>query len=67
MVMAIHADKLADLVEGLERTHKRGIRYPIPANLRYQPEVGFSIPLSDIFKPEEARKFGYSTYPVYPG
>jgi len=56
MVMAIHAGKLAELVEGLERTHKRGIRYPIPAYLRYQPEVGFAIPLSDIFKPVEIEK-----------
>ena len=52
MVMAIHAGKLAELVEGLERTHKTGIRYPIPAYLRFQPEVGFSMPLSDIFKSE---------------
>ena len=55
MVMAIHAGKLADLVEGLERTHKRGIRYPIPTYLRYQPEVGFAIPLADIFKAEEVK------------
>ena len=39
MVMAIHAGKLAELVEGLERTHKTGIRYPIPTYLRFQPEV----------------------------
>jgi len=26
---------------------------PLPSYLRYQPEVGFAIPLSDIFKPEE--------------
>ena len=52
MVMAIHAGKLEELVEGLERTHKTGIRYPIPTYLRFQPEVGFSIPLSDIFKSE---------------
>jgi len=58
MVMAIHAGKLAELVEGLERTHKRGIRYPIPAYLRYQLEVGSAIPLSDIFKPVEIEKLG---------
>lgn len=57
MVMAIHACRLVELVEGLEKTHKKGIRYPIPAYLRYQPEVGFAIPLSDIFKPEEIEKF----------
>lgn len=55
MVMAIHAGKLGELVEGLERTHKRGIRYPIPTYLRYQPEVGFAIPLADIFKAEEVK------------
>jgi len=52
MVMAIHAGKLEELVEGLGRTHKTGIRYPVPTYLRFQPEVGFSIPLSDIFKSE---------------
>ena len=55
MVMAIHADKLAELVEGLEKTHERGIRYPIPTYLRFQPEVGFAIPLSDIWKSEAER------------
>ena len=52
MVMAIPAGKLAEVVEGLEKTHQRGIRYPIPTYMRYRPEVAFSIPLSDIFKPE---------------
>ncbi len=56
MVMAVPGDQLAGLVEGLEKTHQTGIRYPIPSYLRYQPEVGFTIPLSDIFKPEEADK-----------
>jgi uncharacterized protein (DUF169 family) len=56
MLIAIHADKLADLVEGLERTHEKGIRYPIPTYLRYQPEVGLSIPLSDIFSLGKPRK-----------
>ena len=50
MVMAIHRDKLADLVEGLEKTHEKGVRYPIPTYMRYQPEVGFAIPLTDIWK-----------------
>ncbi len=50
MVMAIPAGKLADVVEGLEKTHQKGIRYPIPSYLRYRPEVAFSIPLSDIFR-----------------
>jgi len=50
MIMAIPSGKLPDLVEGLEKSHQKGIRYPIPTYLRYQPEVAFSIPLSDIFK-----------------
>jgi len=56
MIMAIPGGQLAQLVEGLEKTHRTGIRYPIPSFLRYQPEVGFAIPLADIFKPEEADK-----------
>jgi len=52
MVMAIPAGRLAEIVEGLEKTHQKGIRYPIPTYLRYRPEVAFSIPLSDIFMPE---------------
>ncbi|RLB28721.1 MAG: hypothetical protein DRH11_16920 [Deltaproteobacteria bacterium] len=58
IVMAVHAERLAELVEGLEKTHKMGVRYPIPTYLRYQPEVAFTIPLSDIFKPEEVQKLG---------
>jgi uncharacterized protein (DUF169 family) len=56
MVMAVPGGHLAGLVEGLEKTHQTGIRYPIPSYLRYQPEVGFTIPLSDIFKREAADK-----------
>jgi len=56
MVMAVPAGHLERLVEGLEKTHQTGVRYPIPAYLRYQPEVAFTIPLSDIFKPEETDK-----------
>jgi uncharacterized protein (DUF169 family) len=51
MIMAIPSGKLADVVEGLEKGHQKGVRYPIPTYLRYRPEVAFSIPLSDIFKP----------------
>jgi uncharacterized protein (DUF169 family) len=58
MVMAIPAGLLEDVVEGLERTHERGIRYPIPSYLRYQPEVAYTIPLADIFRPEAAAKLG---------
>lgn len=57
MVMAINAIRLPELLEGLEKTHNMGVRYPIPTYLHYQPEVGFTIPLSDIFKPEEIKKF----------
>jgi len=56
MVMAVPAGHLERLVVGLEKTHQTGVRYPIPSYLRYQPEVAFTIPLSDIFKPEEADK-----------
>jgi uncharacterized protein (DUF169 family) len=51
VVMAIPAARLGEVVEGLEKTHQKGIRYPIPTYARYRPEVAFSIPLSDIFKP----------------
>lgn len=50
MVYALPASHLKDLAEGLARTHEKGIRYPIPAFLRYQPEVGLTLPLTDIFK-----------------
>ncbi len=50
MVYALPASQLKNLVEGLVKTHERGIRYPIPAFLRYQPEVGLTLPLTDIFK-----------------
>lgn len=53
MVMAIPYEKLPVLVDGLERTHRQGVRYPIPTYLRYSPEVGLALPLSDIFRPEE--------------
>jgi len=52
MLMAVPVGKLAEVVEGLEKTDQKGIRYPIPTYARYRPEVAFSIPLSDIFKPE---------------
>jgi uncharacterized protein (DUF169 family) len=56
MLMAVPGRHMEELVEGLEKTHRKGIRYPIPAYLKYQPEVGFTIPLADIFKPEEVDK-----------
>jgi hypothetical protein len=51
MVYAIPSSYLKDLVEGLAKTHETGIRYPIPAFMRYQPEVGLTLPLTDIFQP----------------
>ena len=50
MAYAIPSSHLKDLVEGLAKTHEKGIRYPIPSFLRYQPEVGLAIPLTDIWK-----------------
>jgi uncharacterized protein (DUF169 family) len=50
MVYAIPSSHLRDLAEGLAKTHKTGIRYPIPAFMRYQPEVGLTLPLTDIFE-----------------
>ena len=51
MIYAIPSSHLKDLVEGLAKTHERGIRYPIPTFMRYQPEVGLTLPLTDIFQP----------------
>ena len=48
MAYALPAAHLADLVEGLAKTHERGIRYPIPSYLRFRPEVALKIPLVDI-------------------
>jgi len=56
MIMALPGSFLADLVDGLEKTHQKGIRYPIPSYLRYRPEVAFTIPLSDVFIPEQVDK-----------
>ncbi|MFH1351737.1 MAG: DUF169 domain-containing protein [Pseudomonadota bacterium] len=50
MLMAIPSGRLDEVVEGLEKTHQKGIRYPIPTYMRYRPEVAFSTPLSDIFR-----------------
>jgi uncharacterized protein (DUF169 family) len=51
MAYAIPSSHLKDLVEGLIKTHETGVRYPIPAFMRYQPEVGLKLPLTDIFQP----------------
>ncbi len=49
MVYTLPGSHLEDMVQGLEKTHERGIRYPIPTYLKYQPEVGLALPLIDIF------------------
>jgi uncharacterized protein (DUF169 family) len=56
MIMAFPGSFLAEVVHGLEKTHQKGIRYPIPSYLRYRPEIAFTIPLSDVFIPEEVDK-----------
>jgi len=56
MIMSLPGSFLADLVDGLEKTHQKGIRYPIPSYLRYRPEIAFTIPLSDVFIPEQVDK-----------
>jgi len=38
MAFSLPASKMSELIEGLEGTHKGGIRYPIPAFLRYTPQ-----------------------------
>jgi len=53
MVYALPASHLEALVKGLAKTHEKGIRYPIPTYLRYQPEVGLSLPLTEIFRKAE--------------
>jgi len=50
MALALPASMLESLVRGLARTHERGIRYPVPACLDYEPRVRMNIPLTDIFK-----------------
>jgi uncharacterized protein (DUF169 family) len=52
MVISIPAERLESVVEGLEKTHQRGIRYPIPSYVKYQPEVGLAIPLAGVFNPD---------------
>jgi len=49
MMYALPASHLESLVQGLFKTHEKGIRYPIPTYLRYQPEVGLALPLTEIF------------------
>lgn len=53
MAFALPASLLEEIIEGLQKTHEKGIRYPIPTYLRYEPEVALSLPLADIFKAGE--------------
>ena len=38
MAFSLPGSKMRELIEGLEGTHKGGIRYPIPTFLRYTPQ-----------------------------
>jgi uncharacterized protein (DUF169 family) len=38
MAFSLPGSKMDELIEGLEGTHKGGIRYPIPSFLRYTPQ-----------------------------
>ena len=50
MAYTVPASHLKSLDVGLSKTHEKGIRYPIPSFLRYQPEVGLTLPLTDSLK-----------------
>jgi len=50
MIYAVPASHLETMIQGLADTHARGVRYPVPTYLRFQPEVAFSLPLLDVFK-----------------
>jgi hypothetical protein len=38
MAFSIPADRVEEIIEGLEGTQKGGVRYPIPSFLRYTGE-----------------------------
>jgi hypothetical protein len=38
MAFSIPADRMEEIIEGLEGTQKGGVRYPIPSFLRYTGE-----------------------------
>ena len=50
MAFAVPPAMLESLVRGLARTHERGIRYPVPVCLDYEPRVRMTTPLKDVFK-----------------
>jgi Uncharacterised ArCR, COG2043. len=49
---------VADLLEGLEGTHKGGVRYPIPNFLRYTPEFPATYQRLQALWGEEEKKAG---------
>ena len=57
MAMAFPGAFMPELMEGLKKTHATGIRYPVPTFMGYEPKVGLTVPLSDIFDPAEIDKF----------
>ena len=57
MAMAFPGAFMPELMEGLKKTHAAGVRYPVPAFMGYEPKVGMTVRLSDIFDPAEIDKF----------
>lgn len=55
MAFSVPRSKMAELVEGLEGTHKGGVRYPIPSFLRYTADFPDSYKKLEEFweKPED--------------
>jgi uncharacterized protein (DUF169 family) len=49
MAFVLPAAMLESLVRGLARTHERGIRYPVPVCLDYEPKIRLHTPLADVF------------------
>jgi hypothetical protein len=36
-IFTIPADRMDQIIEGLEATHQAGVRYPIPVDIRHVP------------------------------
>jgi uncharacterized protein (DUF169 family) len=47
MLFAAPAEILAQIIEGLETTHKAGIRYPIPVDVRHEPTLPPQLKVTD--------------------
>ncbi len=57
MAFSLPGSKMDEIVEGLQGTHKGGIRYPIPAYLRFTPQYpDHYYELERIWAADEARK-----------